>query len=62
MRVLHCTEVSPPMSQLGHEPPRPPQAGVTGLPPIAATRTHGCGGGSGPISDIAPLHAARGLV
>jgi hypothetical protein len=33
---------------LGHKPPRPPQAGVTGLPPIAAARTHGCGGGSGP--------------
>ena len=35
---------------MGHQPPRPPQAGVTDLPPIAAARTHGYGGGSGPLS------------
>jgi hypothetical protein len=36
------------LHSLGHEPPRPLQAGVTGLTPIAAAQTHGWGGGSGP--------------
>jgi len=38
-----------PTSAMGHKPPRPPQAGVTGLTPIAAAQAHGWGGRSGPI-------------
>jgi hypothetical protein len=34
---------------MGHKPPRPPQAGVTGLPPIAAAPAIRHRGSSGPI-------------
>jgi hypothetical protein len=50
--VLRCSEVLQQSVAMGHEPPRPPQAGVTGLPPIAAAQTHGCGGDSRPQGDI----------
>jgi len=38
MLVLHCNEVSQPSDVKGQELPRLPQAGVTGLVPIAASR------------------------
>jgi hypothetical protein len=49
------------MTAMGHEPPRPPQAGVTGLTPIAVATAPRWSGRFGPIGDKV-RHSKKGAI